>query len=335
MAVDLRDFDPDQDLQVDSAERTRRCAGVLIECDGRYLLCKRKDGTAWETPAGGVEAGESAADAAIRECEEEIGVQLTDVRKVDHAFGPGVFFEMFYCEACPTRVRLNGEFDDWGWFGPDDLPEHTHPQTRRVIAECSESSTEWEVAQAIAQGALESPQRFGPMWLFAVRMTGTGVSYRDGPDEWVYRDPRFYLNDEFLARCAGVPVIFQHPEKKILDSDEFRERSIGTVILGFVWGTAVWCVVRIYDDDAATLMLTQPMSTSPSISFGRRGPPDTNVFAKIGSDERMLIEGDPVLIDHLAICNVGVWDKGNGPTGILIGERVYEQGRKADRARGA
>lgn len=48
---------------------------VVVEHEGRVLLVReRKHGQLWYAPAGGMEPGESIADAAIRETREEAGV---------------------------------------------------------------------------------------------------------------------------------------------------------------------------------------------------------------------------------------------------------------------
>ena len=44
---------------------------------------------------------------------------------------------------------------------------------------------ELEVAREISAGNLPSPQRLGDMSLYAMRVSGTGVSYRRGIDEYV------------------------------------------------------------------------------------------------------------------------------------------------------
>lgn len=48
--------------------------GVVINDDGRVLLIRHRNGT-WVFPKGHVEPGESKVDAAVREVEEEAGVQ--------------------------------------------------------------------------------------------------------------------------------------------------------------------------------------------------------------------------------------------------------------------
>src|SRR5690349_10574045 len=48
---------------------------VIVENDnGQILLIRRSDNGNWALPGGGVDLGESVADAAVREVEEETGI---------------------------------------------------------------------------------------------------------------------------------------------------------------------------------------------------------------------------------------------------------------------
>lgn len=62
--------------------RTRVLAAVVSRGDA-YLVCQRpahkRHGGLWEFPGGKLEAGESDADAAVRELREELGVDVTAV----------------------------------------------------------------------------------------------------------------------------------------------------------------------------------------------------------------------------------------------------------------
>ncbi|WP_248924607.1 NUDIX hydrolase [Paenibacillus hamazuiensis] len=62
-------------------DRTPDAAGCTIfDESGRILLvhqtCGRKK---WALPGGATEGGESAWEAAVRECREEIGIEVTDM----------------------------------------------------------------------------------------------------------------------------------------------------------------------------------------------------------------------------------------------------------------
>jgi hypothetical protein len=196
--------------------------------------------------------------------------------------------------------------------------------------------TELDAARQVRDGLLPSPWPLGGMTLFALRVTGTGLSYRSGHDEFVWRDASIYLNDEFLARCNGLPIIWEHPEKSNLNSEEFGDRAIGTVMLPYLKGDEVWAICRLYDAEAIGLMTDGQLSTSPAVVFL---PGDGNQKIELNG-ETFLIEGDPSTLDHLAVCGAGVWDKGGPPTGVLndtlikeIVGMTEEEKAEADKAR--
>jgi hypothetical protein len=43
---------------------------------------------------------------------------------------------------------------------------------------------------------------------------------------------------------------------------------------------------------------------------------DTNLKHPLSNGATLLIEGKPSLLDHVALCPLGVWDKGGPPTGV-------------------
>src|SRR5688572_30845630 len=179
---------------------------------------------------------------------------------------------------------------------------------------------EAQVARAIAMGELTSPQRYGNSWLFNLRITGTGSAYRKALDEYVWRDPALYLHQGFLDRCYGLPVIIEHPKKEMLDSKEFAKRVIGSILYPYIREEEVWGIARILDMASADYMREHQLSTSPAVVF--RNPDTVNEKVDVGDGKHLLIEGKPSLLDHLAICEEGVWDKGGPPAGVdVTGEK--------------
>ena len=307
------------------------CAGILfrVSVGPLYLLLKRADTGEWCIPGGHLEGDETPLEAAERECREEIGTCPDGlrwaVRRNSIPSGKGIFTCYQQEVAEPFEPELNEEHTNWGWFPPDALPQPMH----RKVAETIErvTGTELDIAKRIAAGELLSPQRFVNMWLFDLRITGTGTSYRDSLDEYVYRPPEDFLTEDFVQRCNGLPLIFMHPEKgQTLNSEEYRQRSIGGVLLPYIKGDEVRGVAKVFDDDAALLMRTSHVSTSPAVVFRDAGSAET-VPLKDGST--VLIEGKPRLIDHLAICEAGVWDKGGEPTGVnLNGDSAVDENKE-------
>jgi hypothetical protein len=186
----------------------------------------------------------------------------------------------------------------------------------RDYGEINPDMTDHEVAEAIRDKRVASPQKMGDFWLFALRITGTGAAYRDSLEEWAFRDPSLWLTDEFVARCAGLAVIFGHPERSGLNHEEYRERAIGNIVLPYRLGDEVWGIAKIFDADAATLMQTTHRSTSPGVT-----PPKGSLAAETNDGDKVLAEGLPLILDHLAVCELGVWDKDGPPDGIRLDSR--------------
>lgn len=300
-----------------------RGAGLLIihhirQLGGqRVLFVRHGERGTWEFPGGTIEPGETAEEAATREVREEIGV--TPYGKVSLLMRDrlgGVDYTTFIANASAMIApKLSDELTDWQWADPHHPPDPLHPGVRLALDRLK--MNELDLARAIASGQYSSPQVYENIWLFAIRITGTGVSYRPELKEYVWREPGVYLNSNFLDRCNGLSVIWKHPPTEALDTEQYRERVIGAIMLAYIHGDEVWGIAKIHDQDAAQLMLDLDLSTSPAVLFRDAG---TNELRKIDGGKRLLIEGDPSLLDHVAICQLGVWDKGGQPTGIAKGE---------------
>lgn len=180
--------------------------------------------------------------------------------------------------------------------------------------------TDREAAEAIRDNELPSPTKYGDYWLFDVRVTGTGAAFRDALGEYAIRDPQTWLTPEFIDRCNGLPVIDGHTDAPGLNSEEYRERSIGNVVLPYRKGDEVWAIAKIFDADAALLMQTTKTSTSPGVQ-----PPKDSKPIVLESGAQVLDEGLPLNLDHLAICEQGVWDKDGPPAGVRLDESVVRK----------
>lgn len=170
---------------------------------------------------------------------------------------------------------------------------------------------ELTVAELMQAGELQSPQQYRNVSLFKIRITGVAVSFRPTLNEWVYRRPEDYLTERFLRRCNGLPVIFQHPKKAVLNSDEFADRIVGTTFLPFLENDEVWAIVKIYDDETINLLKSEQMSTSPAVVLNKGSKK-----YQLEDGSTLLVEDRASLLDHIAICPNGVWDKGGDPTGV-------------------
>ncbi|SYV76997.1 NUDIX hydrolase [Klebsiella pneumoniae] len=282
-------------------------SGIMFRQGKFVFLIQRSDDGTWCQPGGTIEPGELAIDAARREVLEETGYQY-DGPLTPHSVHGGY---LTYRADVPEQfeAKINDESLAAGWFHIDDLPKPLHQPFAEMLAQ--QALNETDVAALIADGTLSSPQYFYNMWMFAIRVTGTGVTWRSADQEMTFRNPDDYLTPEFLQRVAGVPLIWLHPEKRTLDSDEFSKRVIGTLTNAWVADKGeVWAVARVYDAEAAEIMATRQLSTSPTVKF-------SEVAQSIIVDgQPLLVEPSPELLDHVAICEQGVWDKLLNPTGV-------------------
>ena len=313
-----------------------KAAGILFLVGDTTLYLRRGNGSAapnmWCCPGGKIEDGETAAQAAIRETLEEAGIAVTEDQLIPwtRTVMPAIAGTDTAIEGQPIATPDNVDFtaflvklpeqftptlavdehDGYAWAPIGAPPQPIHPGMQIALDRLT--MDELGVARAMADGRLASPQFYENMWMFNIRITGTGASYRTALEEFVWRDPSLYLNDEFLARCNGLQVIWEHPEKAVLDSDEFESRTIGSVFLPYIKGDEVWAVAKIYDADAADALINERLSTSPSVKLLT----SDSDRVTLENGKVMLIEGKPHLLDHIAICERGVWDKLGDPNGV-------------------
>lgn len=282
-------------------------SGIMFRQGKFVFLIQRSDDGTWCQPGGTIEPGELAIDAARREVLEETGYQYDGPLTPHSVHGDYLTYRADVPEQ--FEAKINDESLAAGWFHIDDLPKPLHQPFAEMLAQ--QALNETDVAALIADGTLSSPQYFYNMWMFAIRVTGTGVTWRSADQEMTFRNPDDYLTPEFLQRVAGVPLIWLHPEKRTLDSDEFSKRVIGTLTNAWVADKGeVWAVARVYDAEAAEIMATRQLSTSPTVKF-------SEVAQSIIVDgQPLLVEPSPELLDHVAICEQGVWDKLLNPTGV-------------------
>jgi 8-oxo-dGTP pyrophosphatase MutT (NUDIX family) len=303
------------------ADVPAHCAGILFRAPGpQYLLVKRSDTGEWEQPGGHLDGDETPEEAAVRECLEEIGVCPDGIRwplrRNPIPNGQGEYTCYLQDVPEPFEPKLNDEHTAWQWAPAP--PENTHPAVARTIELVT--GHELDIAKRMAAGYLLSPQKYEGAWLFDLRITGTGTSYRKALDEYAYRPPEEFLTEEFRERCYGLPVLFMH-SKGALNTEEYRERNIGSIFFPYISGDEVRGIAKIFDTDGAQLMLTSHESTSPAVIFRDAGSAETIEV----DGKTVLIEGKPSFLDHLAVCPVGVWDKGGEPSGINTGEPQMDE----------
>lgn len=101
---------------------------IAIIQDGKILLTKRRDFEVWCLPGGEVDDGESIAQAALREAQEEVGLEVKLERLVGIHSRPqwlsrGAHVVLFAAKISDGELRIQPqEVLDARFFSRDDLP---------------------------------------------------------------------------------------------------------------------------------------------------------------------------------------------------------------------
>jgi glycerol-1-phosphatase len=107
---------------------------------GRVLLQQRSDNGFWNLPGGGLELGESVAQACMREVREETGLEVKVVRLIGVYSTPEIttmrypdgrviqyMTSLFECRVIGGKLEVNEESLALDWFDPQQLPEPFSP----------------------------------------------------------------------------------------------------------------------------------------------------------------------------------------------------------------
>jgi len=128
-------------------------AGILQNAEGRILICERLNlAGAWQFPQGGVDRGESHAQALVREMEEEIGLRPGDYEVISrrgpyrYVFGEGRQKKGYHGQeqeyyllrlvAPPSKINLDTrhrEFRSCRWITPGEFNLAWLPPFKREV----------------------------------------------------------------------------------------------------------------------------------------------------------------------------------------------------------
>jgi 8-oxo-dGTP pyrophosphatase MutT (NUDIX family) len=131
--------------------KTLSC-GILVVLDSReLLLCHVTGQRQWDLPKGGIQPGETPCEAALRETQEETGLDLARSALVDlgrHDYTTSKDLHLFAClservdprglecTSCFTdrrSGRTRPEMDGFGWFGFGRIGALCTPPLARVL----------------------------------------------------------------------------------------------------------------------------------------------------------------------------------------------------------
>lgn len=118
---------------------------LVVNSRGQILIVRTTKwrGT-WGVPGGKVDWGESLVDAVIREFQEEVGLELTQVRfallqeaVLDPQFFKEAHFIMvnYYAFSAKETIIPNEEIEAWAWVTPQEAMEYPLNTYTRILIE--------------------------------------------------------------------------------------------------------------------------------------------------------------------------------------------------------
>jgi putative (di)nucleoside polyphosphate hydrolase len=128
------------------------CGTVVLLETRELLLCHVTGQRHWDLPKGGIHAGETPIDAALRETHEETGLRLDADALLDigrHAYTGKKDLHLFACLSqridprelhCPSTFvdRVSGrtrpEMDGFGWFSFDRIEGLCTPRLAALLS---------------------------------------------------------------------------------------------------------------------------------------------------------------------------------------------------------
>ena len=104
---------------------------ALIKKDNRFLICQRPTHKAralqWEFVGGKIEKGESGEQALIRECREELAVEIRvekELMDVVHAYPDLSVHLTLYAAFIAAGEPQKLEHNDFQWITADEIPNY-------------------------------------------------------------------------------------------------------------------------------------------------------------------------------------------------------------------
>ena len=136
IGLDPSCFDAEQRAVASSLPIVLVVAIALIDSDGRVLIAQRPEGKKmaglWEFPGGKVDPGETPENALIRECAEELGIDirascLAPVAFASHTYDDfHLLMPLYVCRVWKGMVRSQ-EGQALKWVRPSKMGDYPMP----------------------------------------------------------------------------------------------------------------------------------------------------------------------------------------------------------------
>ncbi len=97
-------------------------AAALVQ-DGRVLAARRRTPPGWEFPGGKVEAGETPQQALVRECREELAIEVECLSPLGVANDARIRLQLWHARLVDGEPRAYADHTEVRWLAADTLDD--------------------------------------------------------------------------------------------------------------------------------------------------------------------------------------------------------------------
>lgn len=108
---------------------------VVVRDDRRVLLLRSRYADTWQLPGGGVSASENLDTTVVRECREELGLDVAIEAMTGfyyQAFN-SAYVGVFRCRIVTGEVKLSHEHSEYRWATVREVPDRLRPQVEDAL----------------------------------------------------------------------------------------------------------------------------------------------------------------------------------------------------------
>lgn len=108
---------------------------VVVRADQRVMLLRSRYADTWQLPGGGVSTRENLDAAVVRECREELGLDVV----VDAMTGfyyqafNSSYVGVFRCRIIAGEVKLSHEHSEYRWATAAEMPDRLRAQVEDAM----------------------------------------------------------------------------------------------------------------------------------------------------------------------------------------------------------
>lgn len=289
-------------------------SGIAFLSGGTVLLVKRTGESDfaghWAFPGGKVEEGETIMSAALRECMEEVGQQVTTPLHYGYRCeGDGIAFTTFINSCDKFTPVLNEEHDAFLWADMSNLPAPLHPGAAEAIANIGIQQA-YDSAQAVDHNGFVTIERNPISRAGVFPYSGRTIAGADPSKIYmVYRPAEELAHPEAIASFRLVPFLDEHAmvgvDKHIPAESYGVHGTTGQDV--FFEGGVLYSSLRVFSKTMRSLIAAgkKALSLGYNCTFEKCG----GVFEGVAYDYiQRNLRGNHIALVERARCDVAVLD---------------------------